>query len=148
MKFNMPTFRAEVDEKLSTVHKGLLEKINDKWYAKGNYAPIVRNDEITPSIDVYDEKTKTFLPFYIKISTMSINHKDILDGDNKPIFASLSKDGKGGDNMQVKDFMVGDQLYVCVVRNGCSVLTSSNDKKGFYTFDLFDCDLKVTGIQE
>jgi len=81
-------------------------------------------------------------------STRSINLSDMLDSEGTKIFASLSEDGKGGDNIHVKDFEVGNQNYKCVVRDGCSVLTSVDDNKGFYTFDLFDCDLKITGIQK
>ena len=81
-------------------------------------------------------------------TTLAINFPDMLDSESTKIFASLSEDGRGGDIIQAKDFKVGEQIYTAIIKDGCCKLTSDNDKNGFYIFDLFDCDLKVTGIQK
>ena len=78
MKSNIPIHRAKKIDSDEWV-KGFLQRhINNSNKRKGiNYY----------SIDEYE----------IDSTTLSIHFADMLDSDNKPIFASLQKDGKGGD---------------------------------------------------
>ena len=46
----------------------------------------------------------------IEPTTLSINLSDMIDSNNKPIFASLSEDGKGGDILFSEDTVETETL--------------------------------------
>lgn len=47
-------------------------------------------------------------------STRSVSYPNMLDKNNKPIFASLSEDGRGGDEFQILRCR-----FFAYMRNGC-----------------------------
>lgn len=94
MSLNIPVYRAK--------------KIDSDEYITGFLVPLnigfhrtSRRYQIVPSLNVMDtftNRTEFESEYKIDLSTLSINFPDMLDSENNPIFASLSEDGKGGDN--------------------------------------------------
>lgn len=104
-------------------------------YVEGFYSPIIRNDKITPSIDVYNKKGGVFEPHYIDKSTLAIHFEDMLDNEGKKIFVSLSEGGRGGD--RYIEFCVDEEEQ-----------TFAFDGKEFIPQRFEYKEFKVIGIQE
>lgn len=114
-------FRAEVDIEISPVHEGVLTKIEDKWYAVGNWNEIIRNDKITPQINVYDKRTNTFLDFFVKEETKAIHVEDMIDSESNPIFASFDIKNKiGGDIITHPMDLEEDKIYPIFFAEGAT----------------------------
>ena len=76
--------------------------------------------------------------------TRSINFEDMLDNQGNKIFASLQKDGKGGDICYVEDVSYGKLEGVAKYQNHSFRI----DRKGKSMGVSLQCsDLKVIGIQ-
>lgn len=78
----------------------------------------------------------------IDTTTLSIHFPDMLDSQGNKIFASLQKDGKGGDICFVNDYMYGGlsgvaiyQKYGFRIKAGGGISLSSKD-------------IKIIGIQQ
>ena len=87
-------------------------------------------------------------------TTRSINIEDMLDNQNKKIFASLSLEGKGGD---IVEEYVGDKAYsgTVFIQNGCMELRTDYDGKAktlidyaYINEDLGYKGVKIIGIQQ
>lgn len=55
-------------------------------------------------INVVEDGVPGVIQRYIEIDTISIHFPDMLDSQKNKIFASLQKDGKGGDIMQDDEY--------------------------------------------
>jgi hypothetical protein len=76
-------------------------------------------------------------------STLSIHFPDMLDSSGTKIFASLSEDGKGGDNVLYKD---DSHLYTMIYNNhGIKAKDPKDDDWDGYRLNP---RLKVVGIQQ
>ena len=76
--------------------------------------------------------------------TLSIHFPDMLDNQGNKIFASLQKDGKGGDICYVEDVSYGKLEGVAKYQNHSFRI----DRKGKSMGVSLQCsDLKVIGIQ-
>jgi hypothetical protein len=136
---NLPIYRAK--------------KIDSDEYVAGFYIPhcpdyedgIVTFEKSpmckdTGHIDVYNKVNK------IDKTTLAIHFPDMLDSQGNKIFASLSKDGKGGDIMifcEVEQ-ITGTAIYEkanIFVNGGCSEYLSE-------ILQRKDKDYKIIGIQE
>ena len=100
-------------------------------------------------IEVTKGDTTTFL--IIDQSTLAIHFPDMIDSQENTIFASLSKDGKGGDECEYKDW---DSDYedeflnkgICLYENLKIVFTNRYEAQ-MEDID-FKNDVKVIGIQK
>lgn len=93
--------------------------------------------------------------YEVEESTRSINFEDMLDKNNKPIFASLSEDGIGGDNLYGQEYYSIGNMSNDVYRDFRAVIKLSSlvfrrivfgeemdFDRGYYT------NIEVTGIYE
>ena len=78
-------------------------------------------------------------------STLSIHFPDMLDSQGNKIFASLQKDGRGGDICSVNDYIDSGLEGVAIYQNyGFRI-----DRKGkAMGISLSSTDIKITGIQQ
>ena len=84
-------------------------------------------------------------PFEIDPTTLAIHFPDMIDIKGDKIFASLSKDGKGGDICYVRDFSYGDLQGVARYEDNCFRVHRKGKAMGI---SLKCRDIKVIGIQE
>jgi len=124
------------------------------WRAKrkdnGKYQ--VGDLEINRAIDkyfvkYYDEVHKMYLLAEVDKSTRALNFEDMIDSEGTKIFASLSEDGKGGDNL-VYPKWVGWGEPQNIIRASFTNKGMSLKTKDEYSFHWTYQDIKVTGIQE
>ena len=130
MKTNIPQYRAK--------------KIDSDEYVEGYYVYLKRYKKHylinTFSFEQYNLKR-----WEIEPSTLSISFPDMLDKNNKRIFASLSEDGKGGDIIKHPNL---PEEFTAIMQNGtfsfsehgCDWIGTISEK------DLLKCE--VTGIYE
>ena len=78
-------------------------------------------------------------------TTRSINIEDMIDSQGNKIFASLQKNGKGGDICSVNDYIYGGLNGVAIYQNyGFRI-----DRKGkAMGISLSSTDIKIVGIQQ
>ena len=78
-------------------------------------------------------------------TTRSINIEDMLDSQGNKIFASLQKNGRGGDVCSVNDYIDSGLEGVAIYQNyGFRI-----DRKGkAMGISLSSTDIKITGIQQ
>jgi len=130
LKTNIPIYRAK--------------KIDSNEYVEGYYSPrffTCMGGKICHTIN-----TKDGNQYKIDQSTLAIHFPDMLDSDNKKIFASLGEDGKGGDTLE-SDSIYGKKSVSILTSSGFSI--SNYDNGDYYTPDYFVWDeFKVVGIQE
>jgi len=92
--------------------------------------------------------------YYIDPSTLAIHFPDMLDSDGKKIFASLSEDGKGGDNIVDNFHNFGDDKIFIVYKDCCFKIVHLFDtkRKGTVRTESYLIkkieSLKVIGIQQ
>jgi len=124
------------------------EKNSDE-YAIGYYMPTLDNRHFIHAyieIGVF-EAICTIAWVEIDLSTLAINFPDMIDKDDTKIFASLSKDGKGGDCLKSHS---GENARLVYKEN--TMQWDIYTQYGVKTFGL--CSIghlklsKVTGIQE
>ena len=79
------------------------KKIDSDEYVEGylfeveNYGRKYYIGKVCTYLEISDEATM------VDMSTLAIHFNDMLDKNNNPIFASLSKDGNGGDEFVIND---------------------------------------------
>tara|TARA_R110000751_G_scaffold88762_1_gene175202 strand:+ start:57 stop:491 length:435 start_codon:yes stop_codon:yes gene_type:complete len=89
----IPIYRAKTEAQKQNNETNSLRLIDGVWYIIGFYS----NGYI--SADINDRAILASYNDLQKVdkSTLSVHFPDMLDSEDEPIFASLSKDGKGGD---------------------------------------------------
>lgn len=103
-ELNIPVYRAEVDIDIENTYEStlsLLTKIENKYYAIGflfdnNKINIKEHIGCTQMGAIQLAENRDW--FKIKPLTLAIHFYGMLDSHGNRIFASLSEDGKGGDN--------------------------------------------------
>lgn len=89
------------------------------------------------------------LGWQIDPSTLSIHFSDMIDSDGNKIFASLSEDGKGGDNLFYEDGL--EEFVAEFTSNGFELYEYLDNKKiknRVYQQNVKWHNLKVIGIQQ
>lgn len=102
-------------------------------------------------INVVDDGVAGVIQRYIDPTTLSIHFPDMLDSQGNKIFASLQEDGKGGDMVDLPDYLKAekDTERIAVV-----IMKSFNEYIAFckngaiYRSCHFVGNSKVIGIQE
>ena len=130
-----------------------LKKIDGVWYAIGFYdckreVKTYLGDWETTHLILIRKSTaisEVNTAEIIDISTLSIHFPDILDSQGNKIFASLQKDGRGGDICSVNDYIYGGLNGVAIYQNyGFRI-----DRKGkAMGISLSNTDIKIIGIQQ
>ena len=133
-----------------------LKKIDGVWYAIGFYdckreVKTYLGDWETTHL-VLIRKSTAILEVntaeIIDISTLSIHFPDMLDSQRNKIFASLQKDGKGGDVIDNFNFQEKYRIQTAIYKYNCfHLMDKDND-----TYSLIECKLqkgiKVIGVKE
>ena len=136
---NIPIHRAETTVQNFKEETESLKKINGIWYAIGFYSPIFfmcmgnERGHYIHGEDGYQ--------YDIKLSTLAIHHKDMIDSEGAKIFASLSEDSKGGDTI------VSEQGHEFVYKYRNNKFVLWNEQLGHYDMSETKNYFKVTGIQ-
>ena len=123
---NLPIFRAK--------------KIDSDEYVMGWYSsPIIIEGKTYLSITNKDGE------YRIDTTTLSIHFPDMLDSQGNEIFASLQKNGRGGDVCSVNDYIDSGLEGVAIYQNyGFRI-----DRKGkAMGISLSSTDIKIIGIQQ
>ena len=123
---NLPIYRAK--------------KIDSDEYVIGWYSsPIIIEGKTYLSITNKDGE------YRIDTTTLSIHFSDMLDSQGNEIFASLQKNGRGGDVCSVNDYIDSGLEGVAIYQNyGFRI-----DRKGkAMGISLSSTDIKITGIQQ
>ena len=112
---NIPLFRAK--------------KLNSNEYVIGNYNQYIQNGKVYHCIMIVGSYPSPFdNTFLIDIETLSILFNDMVDTQGNKIFASLNKDGKGGDI-----FILGDERlkYIAMIHNNQLMAKQQNTYGSF-----------------
>ena len=92
--------------------------------------------------------------------TLAVHFKDMVDSEGNKIFASLSKEGKGGDIVELEHirYLEDDEPSymikgLCIFRNSSFFVEDIDNKFDRVFYDEMGCnfrneELKVIGIQE
>ena len=123
---NLPIYRAK--------------KIDSDEYVMGWYSsPIIIEGKTYLSITNKDGE------YRIDTTTLSIHFSDMLDSQGNEIFASLQKNGRGGDICSVNDYIYGGLNGVAIYQKyGFRI-----DRKGkAMGISLSSTDIKIIGIQQ
>ena len=123
---NLPIFRAK--------------KLDSNEYVMGWYSsPIIIEGKMYLSITNKDGE------YRIDTTTLSIHFPDMLDSQGNEIFASLQKNGRGGDVCSVDDYIDSGLEGVAIYQNyGFRI-----DRKGkAMGISLSSTDIKIIGIQQ
>ena len=123
---NLPIYRAK--------------KIDSDEYVMGWYSsPIIIEGKTYLSITNKDGE------YRIDTTTLSIHFSDMLDSQGNEIFASLQKNGRGGDVCSVDDYIDSGLEGVAIYQNyGFRI-----DRKGkAMGISLSSTDIKIIGIQQ
>ena len=123
---NLPIYRAK--------------KIDSDEYVMGWYSsPIIIEGKTYLSITNKDGE------YRIDTTTLSIHFSDMLDSQGNEIFASLQKNGRGGDVCSVNDYIDSGLEGVAIYQNyGFRI-----DRKGkAMGISLSSTDIKIVGIQQ
>ena len=123
---NLPIFRAKI--------------IDSDEYVMGWYSsPIIIEGKTYLSITNKDGE------YRIDTTTLSIHFSDMLDSQGNEIFASLQKNGRGGDVCSVNDYIDSGLEGVAIYQNyGFRI-----DRKGkAMGISLSSTDIKIIGIQQ
>ena len=116
------------------------KKIDSDEYVIGWYSsPIIIEGKTYLSITNKDGE------YRIDTTTLSIHFSDMLDSQGNEIFASLQKNGRGGDVCSVNDYIDSGLEGVAIYQNyGFRI-----DRKGkAMGISLSSTDIKITGIQQ
>ena len=116
------------------------KKIDSDEYVVGWYSsPIIIEGKTYLSITNKDGE------YRIDTTTLSIHFSDMLDSQGNEIFASLQKNGRGGDVCSVNDYIDSGLEGVAIYQNyGFRI-----DRKGkAMGISLSSTDIKITGIQQ
>ena len=116
------------------------KKIDSDEYVIGWYSsPIIIEGKTYLSITNKDGE------YRIDTTTLSIHFSDMLDSQGNEIFASLQKNGRGGDVCSVNDYIDSGLEGVAIYQNyGFRI-----DRKGkAMGISLSSTDIKIIGIQQ
>ena len=116
------------------------KKIDSDEYVMGWYSsPIIIEGKTYLSITNKDGE------YRIDTTTLSIHFSDMLDSQGNEIFASLQKNGRGGDVCSVDDYIDSGLEGVAIYQNyGFRI-----DRKGkAMGISLSSTDIKIIGIQQ
>ena len=116
------------------------KKIDSDEYVMGWYSsPIIIEGKTYLSITNKDGE------YRIDTTTLSIHFSDMLDSQGNEIFASLQKNGRGGDICSVNDYIYGGLNGVAIYQKyGFRI-----DRKGkAMGISLSSTDIKIIGIQQ
>ena len=116
------------------------KKIDSNEYVMGWYSsPIIIEGKTYLSITNKDGE------YRIDTTTLSIHFSDMLDSQGNEIFASLQKNGRGGDVCSVNDYIDSGLEGVAIYQNyGFRI-----DRKGkAMGISLSSTDIKIIGIQQ
>ena len=116
------------------------KKIDSDEYVMGWYSsPIIIEGKTYLSITNKDGE------YRIDTTTLSIHFSDMLDSQGNEIFASLQKNGRGGDVCSVNDYIDSELEGVAIYQNyGFRI-----DRKGkAMGISLSSTDIKIIGIQQ
>ena len=116
------------------------KKIDSDEYVMGWYSsPIIIEGKTYLSITNKDGE------YRIDTTTLSIHFSDMLDSQGNEIFASLQKNGRGGDVCSVNDYIDSGFEGVAIYQNyGFRI-----DRKGkAMGISLSSTDIKIIGIQQ
>ena len=116
------------------------KKIDSDEYVMGWYSsPIIIEGKTYLSITNKDGE------YRIDTTTLSIHFSDMLDSQGNEIFASLQKNGRGGDVCSVNDYIDSGLEGVAIYQNyGFRI-----DRKGkAMGISLSSTDIKIIGIQQ
>ena len=116
------------------------KKIDSDEYVMGWYSsPIIIEGKTYLSITNKDGE------YRIDTTTLSIHFSDMLDSQGNEIFASLQKNGRGGDVCSVNDYIDSGLKGVAIYQNyGFRI-----DRKGkAMGISLSSTDIKIIGIQQ
>ena len=94
-----------------------------------------------------ETKSNKALVYEIDPTTLAIHFKDMIDTEGTKIFASLSKDGKGGDVIQNPNNEEETGFNTFVVIYDRWQIKGKNDKYGLFGFRLA-YNNKIIGIQK
>ena len=124
----IPYYRAKSNERKNTYVEGLLIGIDEEL----NLCTIRTKDDYIGGEICY-------------LDTLSINIEDMLDSQGNKIFASLQKNGRGGDICSVNDYIYGGLNGVAIYQKyGFRI-----DRKGkAMGISLSSTDIKIIGIQQ
>ena len=124
----IPYYRAKSNERKNTYVEGLLVGIDEEL----NLCTIRTKDDYIGGEVCY-------------LHTLSINFPNMLDSQGNKIFASLQKDGSGGDICSVNDYIDSGLNGVAIYQHyGFRI-----DRKGkAMGISLSSTDIKITGIQQ
>lgn len=116
------------------------KRIDSDEYVEG----YMREDSERKPFKYYMQLHKGYFNANVEIdpSTLAIHFPDMIDSEGTKIFASLSKDGKGGDNVTYDWWDDGFQKSTLRYKKGC-----------IFTIDTLEVQydeaiFKVTGIQQ
>ncbi len=154
MKTQIPIYRAKKIDSDESV-KGTPLKVQEKTYMVQNgTSDLYLDSEENFDDGSLDGEIRIFQNiFEIDISTLSISFEDMIDSEGTKIFASLSKDGKGGDNLNGKFMLFVDNIDVVCKLYATEIVFSGinrcdhEDKLPLISYSNMK-NLKVTGIQQ
>ena len=124
----IPYYRAKSNERKNTYIEGLLIGVD----AELNLCTLRTKDDYIGGEICY-------------LDTLSIHFPDMLDSQGNEIFASLQKNGRGGDVCSVNDYIDSGLEGVAIYQNyGFRI-----DRKGkAMGISLSSTDIKIIGIQQ
>jgi len=138
-------FRAEwISTSYPSEENECFKFINNKWYVIGKENTI--NDYELGKIKLCSIVNK-FGVFIGKYDTRSINFEDMLDSQENKIFASLSKEGKGGDLIVLEAFRENLQKGYCIYKNGKFSFVDDGDVS-FSISDSKKLEAIIIGIKQ
>lgn len=156
---NIPKYRAKKIDSDEYV-EGYYTKTKDSLIVGNtgkNWQHFIDVEELELDINTFlsDSKVSVTKRLYaVDPSTLAINFPDMLDSNNKPIFASLSESGKGGDIGQCFDY--GENKYTFVYNDstfefGIKLIIEKNTDKECWEYSCLKDEcleiFKIIGIQ-
>lgn len=125
------------------------KKIDSNEYVEGYLNIWEQSGKIYNSIMEIGKYPSPFNNIHIvEESTLSIHFPDMVDSQGNKIFASLQKDGKGGDLIDNFNFQEKYRIQTAIYKYNCfHLIDKDND-----TYSLIECKLqkgiKVIGVKE
>ena len=132
-------FRAETIDQSFTEETESIKLINKKWYAIGDEVNIHRGYQIV-------EHTNCEM-IECDYDTRAIHFEDMIDSETNLIFASLSEDGKGGDEINLTTVYQSGEIKTAMYFELGWWLRKEDGRKEYLIPDMLK-EMKVTGIQE
>jgi len=162
---NIPIYRAKKIDSDEYV-EGLYLKVGHEWLDNEYYHFIAPEDVSFYERDIANGGSIISLNksamHVIDQSTLAIHFPDMIDSEGNKIFASLSEDGKGGDILQVHQFVLelaenlgsyeGEKEFEAIAtfkKEGFCLTIDRICYEPYYAYyGLHEDSLKVIGIQQ